>query len=57
MWFLIPVEKWSFILFAVLYLKKMDEEVRFLPSQYRLCPKAVLATLRLVAPYVAPPLP
>ena len=39
MWFLIPVEKWNFILFAVLYLKEMDEELRFLPNQYRLCPK------------------
>jgi len=31
-------EKWNFVFFAVLYLKKMDEEVRFLPSQYRLSP-------------------
>jgi len=35
MWFLIPVEKWNFILFALLYLKKMGEKLHLLPGEFR----------------------
>src|SRR5262249_37494971 len=51
----ISAEKWNFNLFALLYLKKIDEKLHFLPREFRLCPKAELVTLRLVAAYVAIP--
>jgi hypothetical protein len=44
MQFLISAEKQNFILFALLYLKKRDEKLYFLPNEFRLCPKAELGT-------------
>lgn len=51
--FLISAWKWNFILFALLYLKKMGEKLRLLPGEFRHPPKAELVTLRLISAYVA----
>jgi hypothetical protein len=45
-----PSMIWNFILFIILSLKKNDEKLRFLPSEFLLCPKMELVTLWFVIP-------